>query len=779
MLKNLLGNGSKDRELFEEMRIALQEMVEERNRCELLILNLRTSNERLQVLDAPIAKVKDDLDNATAHLADVERRFSALTRLADELPSMDERAEKLTESQQRVEAQLATSMNDARKIRDMFADLSHQVDSALELKDRMASFMDVEKPFEKLRGEAESLRDEMEHAHDSVNRLQSQSEKALESQHGAMAKLEALERRCDEMERMMQDQERRASIIDDSTARLDNYKRTVEDLKRDIGTLKSLGDAVVQKSATLETQHDAVERAVAQANQLDGAMRQIELGIRQQQEQERSLTTLQSQMSMLRSLHEQLVERSNEISRMQRGTEEEAREARQELGTLALEMRKVMERSEFENRGLDSIAQRVSDLQSTLSDYERRFASLNESSMAAAEIRSQTAGLHTQLQDVTAEISQLDRQVAKFQPMRREFEELQRNAKDLAQQFAQVEASRPAAEATVRDLDQLRSVQNNVKDALEQAQFAHAEIGRLRASQSDAENWMSGVEEIVVELKDQVAEINRVAPTIEIVQRQAQRLSDSLSDLDARRTLVDDLQRRLDQLRDTGGTLEERGRQLQTQMEVTEQRYANLAKRSEEAEQLTSAIAGLNAKVNDASRKTEQAAKAAAAVTAKVESVEALAEQTRALKPELEQRERAIKDASKSLEQASTLRKETVTATQQLEELSRRVTGALEAAEDRAKRLEDLSAELDGRVESLQSVEKRLNQFDDRLSKWGPMEQEIARSLEQITARQGTIESLQSDLNRMISMAEKTAREVREITSAMARSSRAGRCSPT
>ena len=50
-------------------------------------------------------------------------------------------------------------------------------------------------------------------------------------------------------------------------------------------------------------------------------MRQIEVGLRQQQEHEKSLNVLQSQMNTLRSLHGSLQERSNEISQLQRDTD--------------------------------------------------------------------------------------------------------------------------------------------------------------------------------------------------------------------------------------------------------------------------------------------------------------------------------------------------------------------------------------------------------------------------------------------------------------------------
>ena len=67
---------------------------------------------------------------------------------------------------------------------------------------------------------------------------------------------------------------------------------------------------------------------------------------------------------------------------------------------------------------------------------------------------------------------------------------------------------------------------------------------------------------------------------------------------------------------------------------------------------------------------------------------------------------------------------------------------------------------------NLRSVEKRLSGFEEHLTQWEPVGKEIARSLEQISARQSTVEALRADLDRMFAMTEKTAADVREITSA-------------
>src|SRR5207249_179040 len=162
------------------------------------------------------------------------------------------------------------------------------------------------------------------------------------------------------------------------------------------------------------------------------------------QENEKSLGALQDQVASLRSLHEAVLARSGEISQLQREAEEQTRAARQDLSSLTDEMKKTVERFDFESRGLESASQRVADL----------------------------------------------------------------------------------------------------RGALEQVRIAHEEIARYREHQTETRAWLSSVEQSLRELRDRAGELDQLAPTIEVVQKQAQRLNETTTAIETRREFIDDLQRR-------------------------------------------------------------------------------------------------------------------------------------------------------------------------------------------------------------------------------------------
>ena len=766
LLKNLFGNDSKDQELGAELRALLQEMRQERTRYEALLESSRASADRLQQLGEPIAKAAGDVDAMSARLGELEQRFAAMAKLAWQLQELDERAAGLAQGQQRAETQVATAVEDAERILSAFEEVGRRVDLAAALKDRLEAFLEVEKPFEIVRGDADALRGQVEGTGDQLARLREQQGRLLDAHKLAMAKMEALDRRREELSRDLQDKERRVAAVAQSVRGMDGVQHTITDLKRDLGTLKALGDFVTQKSAALEAQREAVEVALARADQLDRAVRQIDAGVRQQQENEMTLGALQEQVAALQSLHETVLERTREISQLQHEADERAVATRHDLAAVQDELKQAVERFDFESRGLESVSQRVTDMRGALSDFEQRFKGLSESSHTVAELDSQTQALAAHLQSLSGEVEQIDEEAGKLQALRRDLDEMSRTARDAGAQVARIEEARPAVEAALRDFEHLGGAHALVKDAFEQTQLAHGEIVRVRESQAETRTWLAEVEQAVQGLRDQAGDVQRMAPTIEFAQKQTQRISESMAAIESRREFVEDLHRRMTELGTLGGNLDERGRQLLARMEAAEQRFLGLATQAEEAERMSRAITAVSSSLHEAGQKTSDIGRTVTAIEARCESVEELAERTRTLRQELEQRQHALDEAAKDLQRASGLRQEAAVSAQQLDESARRLAAALAATDQRAARVDALSTQLEHRAAGLQPVEKRLDQFEERLAKWDLTEQEIARSLEQVSARQGVIEALRADLDRMFVTAEQTAADVRGITAA-------------
>ena len=766
LLKSLLGNNTSDQKFAEEMRAVLEQLQQERKRAEALTEATRDANERLQNLGEPLAKAGADVGAVFTRLTEAEAQLQDFTKVVQRFQVLEERASDLARVQEFTATQVTQANENSAKIREVMEDLAAKAELADSLKEQLTQFLEIEKPFQVLRSEADAVRAQVASTGEHVARLREQHDRLLDAHKTAMSKMEALDRRRDDLGRSLSDKERRVAGVEEAVHGIDGMQATLDDTRREIGTLKAMADLVSQKTSALEAQRDGIDRALAQAEHLDRAMRQIDAGVRQQQENEKTLAVLVDQLGHVRQVHEQVVERSHTITQLQREVDERTQVARNDLAAVTEETKKSLDRFDFERRGIESVTQRVADLRIAVSDCENKFKGLTSASQQMIELRQQGQQLAEHVAVLTGEAARVDAEMQKLGEIRRGLDDTSRNVAEIGTQYAQLASVRPAAEEALRDLEQLRGAQALVKDALEQTQLVHGEIARVRETQSQTRDWLGSVERSLNELRAQAHDVRAMAPSVEFVEKQTQRIGDSMAAIESKRQVIEDLQVRMTDLEALSVRLDERGRDLSQRANAAEQRLVLLTQQSEEAERMTMQIASVNSGLNEAKQEASEVKKAVTQISERAESVEALAEKTQALKKEIEQRQHSLNETSKTLNRASELRKEAAETADQLEETSKELAAAVAKAEQRTNQVSALSGKLEDRVAALQAVSQRLEQFEARLAAWEHVDENVARSLESIATRQETVSALKADLDRMLTLAEKTSSDVREITSA-------------
>src|SRR5256884_9336928 len=112
-------------------------------------------------------------------------------------------------------------------------------------------------------------------------------------------------------------------------------------------------------------------------------------------------------------------------------------------------------------------------------------------------------------------------------------------------------------EAAVEHVASHQGAHDAVRGGLEQVQVAESEIARMREGQAGTKAWLTSATESVSALRGELAVVEEMKPTVELVRAEADRLSQSLAQIEARRQLVEGLNKRLSELASLGGQLEE------------------------------------------------------------------------------------------------------------------------------------------------------------------------------------------------------------------------------
>ena len=158
LLKSLLGNGSRDRELTDEMKAIVAEMQEKHDRYEALLRKVQSSAEKLQQLGEPYVKIGAEVEAMTSRFTELEERATAMAKLSEQFQDLDEQAAQLVEGHQQAQGQVSSTLEEATRLRTLFEEVSGKIDAALALKDQLATFVEVDRPFQDLLDESTKLR---------------------------------------------------------------------------------------------------------------------------------------------------------------------------------------------------------------------------------------------------------------------------------------------------------------------------------------------------------------------------------------------------------------------------------------------------------------------------------------------------------------------------------------------------------------------------------------------------------------------------------------------
>src|SRR2546426_150077 len=146
----------------------------------------------------------------------------------------------------------------------------------------------------------------------------------------------------------------------------------------------------------------------------------------------------------------------------------------------------------------------------------------------------------------------------------------------MTQRVARLEKAQPTVTAVLQDVASLKGTHEAVKGAIEQVQGAESEMARVREGQAGTKAGLARAPQAPKAPPAELAAVEEMKPTVVLVRAEADRLSQSMAQIEARRQLVEDLNKRLSETAVLGGQLEERTRGLLARMDGADERFQTL-----------------------------------------------------------------------------------------------------------------------------------------------------------------------------------------------------------
>lgn len=762
-LTDLLGRRPNGKTPATESDAQLAQLKAEREALAELLGQARTAKRDLGEMMQVVGQARQAAQAVGAETGDLDQRLRAVEGLASRLPGLEQQAEAMGNVQRRVEKQVSTAAADANRVATQVADLRDTVESAMRLKGEMIELLAKADALTELRAQADELAGLLRNMQLNYTQIREQHDSVMQSYQGAASRLEKFDDQFTRVSDAVGATDHRAEELERRLQEVSSVADGIADTKRQLDTLNALAGFVTKKIAAVEQQREAVERAVAEATNLQALVRQISTETERQHEKARGLAEFEQRLDGVRKAHEEVLSRTDAITTEQAKIEQAVSGTRGDLADLRSELKKAGDRFELENRGLDGVGQRIVTLRGSLMEAEERFQALESSRMSIAEAAAAAAAVTSQLETVALEVKAVEAAVDRVHAVGSEAERLDASVSELADRFGRVEIARPVIEAAMADLTALRQGREAVRDALEQMRVSHAEILRFRESQSETETWLEGVEASLSGVEERATFLDAVRPLVDQLGKDVERVLTSVEAVESRRQFLEQIHTRLAELGSRSGQMEDRTQHLERRMEAAENRFVSLSLQADDAERVARVVFGVTRQVEESERRMTGIVGSIGTTEGRFREVEALAERVRQIGADLEQREGALQRASEQLQKASALRSEGAAMLEELEGQTRKLVESLAKTEARTAQVDVLATQLEDRASSLRFVEKRMAQFEEQLGKWELADQEVRRALEDIAQRQATIDGLRADIQHMFTLAERTMENVRSV----------------
>ena len=763
-LKTLMGNGNGDQATLTEDVLARMEQ-----RCAALeeaTAKADAAAQRLEQLSQPITEMDELLIKLSGRVGSVEQEMEQLEGSIPDVAALLSQTELADKGQRRIEAQLTNSAEELERLQTNVGEMVHKADMALCLKDDLDGFLGLKNPLEELQirtaGLAELVEtldgsvDEVKRDHEQITNRATETENRLSS--------------YDDRFRLIVDN------IEETEEKLDEYKHSCSELsqlaagsadtKRQLATLMALTDSVSQKITAVELQREAVDRASRQASNLHELMRRIDIQLRVQHEKAAQLKEIESNVLELRDTQASLMEQAGEIQTRHTAIQETDEAAVVRSEALQTDLKHSVDRLMLELDGVESVSQRIVDLRRDLSELESRYEKLEDSSAELPELSTGINEVCVKLADARLEIERLGEYSQQAESIGLELKRIDRTAQAANAELAQVEETRPAAESLLRQFNELFRNREQLKEALEQVQFAATEVQRFKDDQTETERWMAGVQVLLNELQAKARDLGGTKSTVEVIRKDLDRVSEMMGGIETQAEQVESLGENLSDLAVLGAQLDERTKGLVVRVDVADGRLTSLSSRASEAAAVEATVTSTASAVSDLEQRSENLGHSLVALESQSRDLAEMSATVEHLRIELDQRQQTLEKTAEHLEKSSELRQEAAATAQDLDEQNQQLSAALASAENRFSELRDLADTMDDRYTGLMFAEKRMNKFEDKLELWEATEAKVGDTLNQLAERESTVQALQSDIRQLLKMADQTVSDVRSINGA-------------
>ena len=730
------------------------------------VADARTAMAELLGPKGDLSAVRDDLGKLKEELSRIEGRTLDLGQLEGRVAAIAEQADAVAENQRKALDAIQSASKEVKDLDANVSDLREGVESVSVARQEIAELSGPKGALSKLRTQVEEARAQFLDYSQDVARIREDQADTRSSQEELISRYKEIRTRMDAVDKGVEYATSRVASVENTMQDLTKADELAGRTERQLSALRGLSDHVSQRTAALERQREGIDRTEAQARALTDLHWELESKLKEARAQVKEVRKVNTSVEELRALNAKVTEQSDEIRAGQANIRREDQELRSMLAGLREEVRSSTQSFELGRASLEAIDQRIGDLRTGVTEFENRFRALDDASQRVSEATRRSDRVSAGLTSLSSQLDQLAEQVEVVTGMRDGMARAEASAVEAANRLERIEARQSEVQDAIRDLTTLRGSREEVVNAMERLRATRAEIERMQAGQLETGTWLATTQESVRELRQRITQLDDLSANVGHMRQNADRVLAAASHLEAREPSLTELDNRMSELRDIGTQLDERTSNLLVSLADADRRFEAVSVQAEAADKVRAVIEEVTTAVRKAEDHMAELDEGVDAAVERSEYITALSERVDRVAADISQRQQALDKATEHLDRVATLRQETATALQALEDQLRSVTEHLVAAEEQSEKVGRRAERLEARAGSLRFAEKRITQFEEKLADLDKVEQELGRSIETLAARQGSIDQVRDEVQDLFARAESTLEDVRAISAA-------------
>ena len=591
-LRNITGGKGK---LVQQQTSELETLIatarEERSAISAMLTSLTARSAKLTPLSKQLEQVTDKASSVTTRLDDIAKRLGTLDDRTREFEEVEKRIQALKDAATQAEATTKKAIGpdgELQKHREAVQHLSSQAlqtQASLDtlkkeraaLEELRAQLRDAEKEVKTSLAQAGALKGELDQVRSTATSLQQDyakirdtSREAREDTNAAMATVKDVEKKLGPL------------------AQLHELSQSTDER---LNSLNALAEHVSRKAKALESQQQAVEHAVVQANRVNEMVWSMDVQIGKLNEGMKQAAKAEETIGRIEKLTQDTTDRVDAAAKLDAQAQRESARIEKETTALLETVRAEVGGLAVRKKEFEAFDERVRSLGTTVSDAESRMEALGAKDKNLVALTQKADALTKRFESLFTQSDELTKKQLALESLNDRLGQVDELTKKTTIQMDSLRQSR-------QDLDVLRKeVQEFYK--------SHAEIVQLRdklgSDRLALEAFGDRMNALATRAPELEAKMDGILGQMKLVEegtQKATRLNESVAELDAqisrvsaRVPFVEKLEQRLDGLNVVSG-------------EVDGKLKEQLARRTE-LDTLKTACDGLAAQMVDAQIKLD------------------------------------------------------------------------------------------------------------------------------------------------------------------------------